>query len=79
MKVTTADILEIVKQAGIQQKVRDHLKSDLPLLQQGLDSIDLPAIAAATEQRFKIDLSDADAQDLKTIDDYVRFVNMKLK
>lgn len=79
MKVTTADILEVVKQAGIQPKVKDQLKPNLPLLQQGLDSIDLPAIAAATEQRFKIDLSDADAQDLKTIDDYVRFVNSNLK
>ena len=49
------------------------------LLLQGLDSMDLPAIAAAAEQRFKIDLSDADGRDLKTINDYVRFVNRRLK
>ena len=79
MKTTTADMLEVFKQAGIQQRVIDQIKPDAPLLLQGLDSMDLPAIAAATEQRFKIDLSDADGKDLKTIDDYVRFVNRKLQ
>ena len=79
MKITTADMLEVFKQAGIQQRVIDQIKPDAPLLLQGLDSMDLPAIAAATEQRFKIDLSDADGKDLKTINDYVQFVNRKLK
>ena len=79
MKTTTADMIEVLKQAGIQQKVIDQLQPDAPLLLQGLDSMDLPAIAAAAEQRFKIDLSDADGRDLKTINDYVRFVNRRLK
>jgi acyl carrier protein len=79
MKITTADMIEVCKQAGIQQQVIDRIKPDAPLLLQGLDSMDLPAIAAATEQRFKIDLSDADGKDLKTINDYVQFVNRKLK
>ena len=79
MKTTTADMLEVFKQAGIQQRVIDQIKPDAPLLLQGLDSMDLPAIAAATEQRFKIDLSDANGKDLKTINDYVRFVNRQLK
>jgi acyl carrier protein len=79
MEITTADMLEVCKQAGIQQQVIDRIKPDAPLLLQGLDSMDLPAIAAATEQRFKIDLSDADGKDLKTINDYVQFVNRKLK
>jgi benzoate-CoA ligase len=79
MKTTAADMLEVCKQAGIQQQVLDQIKPDAPLLLQGLDSMDLPAIAAATEQRFQIDLSDADGKDLKTINDYVQFVNRKLK
>ena len=79
MEITTADMIEVCKQAGIQQQVIDRIKPDAPLLLQGLDSMDLPAIAAATEQRFKIDLSDADGKDLKTINDYVQFVNRKLK
>ena len=79
MKTTTADMIEVLKQAGIQQNVIDQLQPDAPLLLQGLDSMDLPAIAAAAEQRFKSDLSDADGRDLKTINDYVRFVNRRLK
>lgn len=78
VKTTTAGMLEVFKQAGLGPQVIDRLKPDAPLLLQGLDSIDLPAIAAATEQRFQIDLSEADGKDLKTIDDYVQFVNRKL-
>jgi len=54
-------------------------KNDVPLLAQGLDSIDMPAIAAATEKKYQIDLSDADATILKTINDFVAFINTRLK
>ena len=37
-----------------------------------------PNIVAATEPHFHLDLSDADAQELKSIQDYVRFVNQGL-
>ncbi|HSA01920.1 MAG TPA: non-ribosomal peptide synthetase [Candidatus Paceibacterota bacterium] len=79
MQVTSADILSVMKEAGIQQSLLNQLKPDVPLLNQGLDSIDLPAVAAATERRFHIDLSDADARELMTVNDYVRFLNRKLE
>jgi hypothetical protein len=46
---------------------------------QGLDSLDLPAVAAAADKQYKIDLSDASASKLSTIDDFVEFINAKLK
>ncbi len=79
MTVTAADIIEIMKEVGVDAEIVKKLKNDVPLLAQGLDSIDLPAIAAAAEKKFKIDLSDADATILKTINDFVAFVNTKLK
>ena len=79
MQTTAAEILQVFKQAGIRPQVMDQLKPDVPLALQGLVSIDLPTIAAAAEQHFKIDLSDADAHKLRTVHDYVRFVNQKLK
>lgn len=79
MAVTAADIIGIMKEVGVDAQIIGKLKNDVPLLKQGLDSIDLPAIAAATEKKYNIDLSDADATILKTINDFVAYVNGKLK
>lgn len=79
MAVTAADVVAIMKEVGVDAEIIGKLKNDVPLLAQGLDSIDLPAIAAATEKKYNIDLSDADATILKTINDFVAFVNAKLK
>ncbi|MHB8770728.1 MAG: acyl carrier protein [Syntrophales bacterium] len=79
MKITAKDVIALMKEVGIDEEIIKNLKNDAPLLDQGLDSIDLPAIAVATEKLCKVDLSDADATKLKTIDDFVRYVNGKMK
>lgn len=78
MKVTGADIIAVMKEAGINPDVVSKLKFDAPLVDQGLDSMDLPVIATATEKKFGIDLSDADAVKLRTINDFVVYVNQKM-
>jgi acyl carrier protein len=77
VKVTGADIIAVMKEGGINPDVVNKLKFDAPLVDQGLDSMDLPVIAAATEKKFGIDLSDADAIKLRTVNDFVAFVNQK--
>ena len=79
MVATGNDIIAIMKEAGIDPVVVGQLKFDVPLLKQGLDSIDLPVIAVATEKKYSIDLSDADATKLRTINEFVIYVNQKLK
>ena len=49
MTVTANDVLELMKEAGIKASVIAGLKNDVPLLSQGLDSLDIPIIAAAVE------------------------------
>lgn len=78
MKVTAEDIFAIIKESIEDQAVVAKLKADTPLLQQGLDSIDMPVIAVATEKKFGVNLSDAQATKLKTVNDFVAFVNQKL-
>lgn len=78
MKVTPEDIFAIIKESIEDQEVVAKLKADTPLLQQGLDSIDMPVIAVATEKKFGVNLSDAQATKLKTVNDFVAFVNQKL-
>jgi acyl carrier protein len=75
---TAANILTLMKEAGVNPAVVDALKFDVPLLQQGLDSIDLPVIAVAAEKVYGIDLLDADAITLRTVNDFVAYINRKL-
>lgn len=75
MTITGNDITAIMKTVGIDPKTVDALKMDIPLVHQGLDSIDMPVIAVAVEKKFGIDLSEANATQLKTINDFVTFVN----
>lgn len=79
MKITAADVLALMRDVGVEEDILRKLKNDVPLLDQGIDSIDLPALAAATETKYKIDLSVIDCVTVKTIDDYVRFVNDRLQ
>lgn len=78
MKVTAEDIFAVIKESIEDQEVVAKLKADVPLLQQGLDSIDMPMIAVATEKKFGVNLSDAQATKLKTVNDFVAFINQKL-
>ncbi|MDD5168340.1 MAG: phosphopantetheine-binding protein [Syntrophales bacterium] len=79
MAITAKDVITLMREAGIDEEIVAKLKFDVPLLSQGMDSIDLPVVAVAAEKKYNIDLSDADAKHLKTINDFVKFVNAKLK
>lgn len=78
-KMTAADVIALLKEVGVEEEIINKLKNDIPLLAQGIDSIDLPALVVATEDKYKIDLSNINTIKVKTIDDYVAFVNEKLK
>lgn len=78
MKVTGADIIALMLEAGLNPDVVNNLKFDKPVVDQGIDSMDLPITAVATEKKFGIDLSDADAVELRTINDFVVYINRKL-
>lgn len=78
-KMTAADVIALLREVGVEEEIIEKLKNDVPLLAQGIDSIDLPALAAATEAMYKIDLSNIDTIKVKTIDDFVAFVNVKLE
>ncbi len=79
MAIKAADVVTLMKEAGIDGEIIAKLKYDVPLFSQGIDSIDLPVVAVAAEKKFKVDLSDANAEQLKTINDFVAFVNARMK
>ena len=77
MAVSAQDVLALMKDAGIKASIVDTLKNDVPLLAQGLDSIDMPIVAAAIEAKYGIELSTAQAAELRTINDLAAFFNKK--
>jgi acyl carrier protein len=78
MAVTASDVIVAMKEAGIDPAIVGRLKLDAPLLHQGLDSIDLPVIAVTAEKKYGVDLSDADATKLRSVNDFVVYLNQKL-
>ena len=79
MAITANDVVGLMKEVGIKEGIIKELRFDVSLFAQGIDSIDLPAIAVAAEKKYNIVLADADATVLKTVNDFVTFVNGKLK
>jgi len=79
MKIVATDVVGLFREVGVEEGILKALKNDVPLLAQGIDSIDLPAMAAAAETKYKINLSGISAINVKTINDFVQFVNDRLK
>ena len=50
MAVTLADILGLMKELGIEEKLVDSLRPELALLEQGMDSVDLPVFVFGIEK-----------------------------
>ncbi|MDQ7827126.1 MAG: phosphopantetheine-binding protein [Candidatus Eremiobacteraeota bacterium] len=74
MKVTVEELKELMREAGIAKYLVDAIEPDVPLLQQGLDSVDFPVVAVACEKKYGVDLSGAASVSLRTLNDFIAFV-----
>jgi acyl carrier protein len=74
MAVTGADLVEVLRLAGIGEAVVAAVRPDAPLLLQGLDSVDFPAFVAALEERFHLDIPEKEALTLRTLNDFAALV-----
>lgn len=75
--VNSEAIINLIKEAGIQEKVID-LKDDVLLKEQGVDSLDMMNILLLIEEKYHISISDEDSETLLTIQDIVIYLNKKL-
>ena len=69
-----AELKELMLTIGMDTKLVQSLDPNLPLTSQGVDSLDCPAFALAVEKRYQVLISDADSLKLKTINDFVKFI-----
>lgn len=77
--IPVSDLLALFREVGIDPSIVAALKPDVPLLHQGIDSIDLPMIAAGIEEKYGLDLSEADATTLRTLQDVITLLEQHPK
>ena len=78
MNVTSDALKEIFKQYEISLNC-DELRDDINLYDQGVDSVDTMSILLGIEERLGIKISDNDASELRTINDFLVYINEKIK
>ncbi len=75
MGVTEMQLRELLRLAGSEETVVASLRPDVPLLRQGVDSLDFPSFVAVLEERFGLTIPEAEAWELRTLDDFVAYLN----
>lgn len=75
MAATVTEMKELMLKIGMEPELVEGLDPALPLSTQGVDSVDCPAFAVALEEKYDVKLTDTDSLRIKTINDFVDFVN----
>ncbi len=75
MAATVEDLKGLMLEIGMEKELVESLDAATPLAAQGVDSVDCPAFAVALEGKYGVKVSDRDATQLKTINDFAAFVN----
>ncbi|MHC1713482.1 MAG: acyl carrier protein [Solidesulfovibrio sp.] len=75
MAVTGAALVDVLRLAGIEEKVIAAVRPDTPLLLQGLDSVDFPSFVAALEERYHVEIPEEKAWSLRTLDDFAALLD----
>ena len=75
MSATLDELKGLMLSVGMDEALVHGIDATRPLTQQGMDSVDYPAFALALEERYGQTISDADSLRLKTLDDFLAFVN----
>lgn len=76
MIATVENVKEVIAEAEVLGDVSD-MKNDIPLSEQGIDSLDVVNVYLLLEEKFGIKIPDEDLSKVQTIDAIVEYVNNK--
>ncbi len=74
MGVSVAELKGLMLQIGMDTGLVAEIDPNSPLATQGIDSVDCPAFAVALEGKYNVTISDSDSLRLKTLNDFIAFV-----
>lgn len=76
MKATVENIKEVIAEADVLASV-DEMLNDVPLREQGVDSLDVVNVYLLLEEKFDVKIPDEDLDKVLTIDSIVEYINNK--
>lgn len=77
MKATIENVKEVIAEAEVLSDVSE-MKNDIPLSEQGIDSLDVVNVYLLLEEKFDVKIPDEDLSKVLTINAIVDYVNSKL-
>jgi len=76
MKATIENIKTVIEKADVRGDVT-MMRSDVPISEQGVDSLDMANIFLLLEEEFDVKIPDEDLALVQTIDQIVEYINSK--
>ncbi|WNL27652.1 acyl carrier protein [Arcobacter cryaerophilus gv. pseudocryaerophilus] len=77
MKATVENIKEVIAEAEVLGNASEMV-SNVPLRDQGIDSLDVVNVYLLLEEKFDVKIPDEDLEQVQTIDAIVEYINSKL-
>lgn len=77
MQITSNDIIAVFRQAKIVREP-ENLRTDIKLTDQGVDSLGMFSLLLALQDKYGIEIPDADIDQVNTIDALVVYLNDRL-
>jgi acyl carrier protein len=77
MQVTREDIIAIIRLAKVVESP-ENLRTDVKLTDQGIDSLGMFSIILALQEKYGIEIPDADIDMLKTINELMGYIEKRL-
>lgn len=74
MTTMTGKIIELMNGFDVDT---DALQTDLPLEEQGIDSMDMSALLVRIESTYHVEITDSEADNLRTLDDLAAHVDAR--
>ena len=76
MKATVENITEVIVEAEVLGDTNE-MKNDIPLSEQGIDSLDVVNVYLLLEEKFDVKIPDEDIDKVQTIDTIIEYINNK--
>ncbi len=75
MPISLNVLRELLVEAGVAPDVAEAIRPDVPLLRQGVDSLEFPAFCLVVENRFSLSIDERDSLSLRTLDDFAAYLH----
>ena len=69
------ELRRLLEVAGVRPEVAKKIDPAVPLLKQGLDSVDFPSFCAVVEERAGVALDEEIALTLRTLNDFAAYLD----